>query len=1029
MEKKYWKGVEELRNDPEFVRLRDNEFFEHLPVDEVISRKSSSTDNTSRRDFLKFLGFSVAAASLAACEAPIKKAIPYVIKPEEITLGIPNYYASTFYDANDYCSVVVKTREGRPIKVDGNELSSISRGGSNARVQASVLSLYDSARLGNPVIGKKETTWAEADAEIIKKLGEVSASGKKIAILSSSIISPTIKKVIADFAVKYPTTKHVVYDAISYYGLLKGNELSFGKSAIPSYRFDNADVIVSFGADFLTNWLSPIEFARQYSVTRKLRDGKKNMSRHIQFETLLSVTGSNADVRYKIRASEQSSAVASLYNKIAALTGNTVVTSTVLPIDKSIADVAEELMKSKGKAIVVSGSNDPNEQVLINGINSMLGSYGSTMNLDQPNLMKMSNDEAVATLITEINNGETGAVIIYNTNPGYSMPALQAAINKVPLKISLADRMDETASSCDYVCPDSHYLESWSDAEPVKGVFSLGQPTIENLFNTRQAPVSLLVWSGAADADYHAYIQNYFRNNIYTLQSTISSFDAFWIKTLQDGVFEVPATAGSGASFTANVQDAATKIQKPVSGVELVLYAKTGLGDGSQANNPWLQELPDPISKVCWDNYFAVLPAYADKMGYVAGTVIEVKVGNTTIKGPVLLQPAMASETLGIALGYGRTKTGKAGNSVGVNTYPMVSMMNGAMKYFATGVAVSKTADDDYPLASTQTHHTMMGRKIVKETTLAEWVKDQKAGNEKELITTPYGKREAETVDLWATKKYPGHEKANHFWNMAVDLNACIGCGACVVACNAENNVPVVGKDEIMRSREMHWIRIDRYYSSDTTKENAKEKGLGKLSMYAEMEKPAADNPEVVFQPVMCQHCNHAPCETVCPVVATTHSSEGLNMMAYNRCVGTRYCANNCPYKVRRFNWFRYNENEAFPYNQYDNLGKMVLNPDVVVRSRGVMEKCTMCVQRIQYGKLEAKKAGRRPIDGEIKTACAQSCPTNAIIFGDKLDKASVVSKEVENPRSYHLLEEIDTQPSVYYQTKVRNRVSDKKEA
>ena len=609
------------------------------------------------------------------------------------------------------------------------------------------------------------------------------------------------------------------------------------------------------------------------------------------------------------------------------------------------------------------------------------------------------------------------------------MPVLQSAINKVSVKISFADREDETAVNCDYICPDSHYLESWNDAEPIKGMFSLGQPSIELLFNTRQAQSSLLTWAGAANTDYHLYIQEYWKANVFPQQSTISSFDAFWNKSLQDGIFETVGGGTSSTPFTGNIQDAASKLQVPAKGIEVVLYSKTGLGDGSQGNNPWLHELPDPVSKVCWDNYFAVLPSYAKKMGYVEGTVIEVKTGDTKIKGPVLLQPGMMDETLAIAVGYGRTKAGKAGNNIGVNAYPLVNIVNGAMNYYVTGVSVTKTPDDLYQLAATQTHHTMMGREIVRETSFAEWLKDDKSGNEKEKIASPYGMQEAAKLDLWATEKDPGHAKMNHFWNMSIDLNSCIGCGACVVACTVENNVPVVGKDEIGRSREMHWIRIDRYYSSDTNKENAKEKGLGKLSMYAEMEKPAADNPEVVFQPVMCQHCNHAPCETVCPVVATTHSMEGLNMMAYNRCVGTRYCANNCPYKVRRFNWFRYNDNEQFPYNQYDNLGKMVLNPDVVVRSRGVMEKCTMCVQRIQYGKLEAKKAGERPKDGAIKTACAQACPTNAITFGDSLDKSSEVVKAVADPRTYSLLEELNTQPSVYYQTKVRNKISERKEA
>lgn len=1021
MEKKYWKGVEELRNEPEFVRLRDNEFFENLPLDEVVSNKASSTASTSRRDFLKFLGFSVAAASLAACEAPVKKAIPYVIKPEEIYPGIPNYYASTYFDGNDYCSIVVKTREGRPIKIEGNEMSGVTKGGTNARVQASVLSLYDSARLRGPLSNHKPAEWNTVDGEIKNKLAQVVASGKKIAIVSSSIASPTTKKAIADFSAKYPGTQHVVYDAVSYYGLIKGNELSFGKAAIPSYHFENADIIVSFGADFLANWLSPIEFAKQYAQNRKLRN-KKNMSRHIQFEANLTLTGSNADNRYRVRASSMGAAISNLYNRIANATGGASIPSTSISVDKEINAVANELLNSKGKALVVARSNNPHVQVLINGINSMLGSYGSTISLDQPNMTRSSNDEAVGNLITDLNNGAVGAVILYNSNPVYTMPSFKDAMAKAGLKISFADREDESATFCDYVCPDHHYLESWNDAEPRKGMFSLTQPTIQPLFNTRQAQESLLKWADAPVADYYTYLQDAWKGIAFPMQTGISSYEAFWAKSLQDGVFETATASAAATTFIGNVQDAAAKIAKPSTGVEVILYEKTGIANGNQGNNPWLHELPDPISKVCWDNYFAVAPAYAEKMGYKQGTVIEVKIANVSVKGPVLLQPGMADETMAIALGYGRTKVGKAGDGVGVNAFPLVTMANGALKYFAAGVTVNKTVDDEYLLASTQMHHTMMGREIVKETTLSEWIKNPRSGNPVEEIETPYGKKEPRHVNLWATEKKPGFPKENHFWNMGIDLNSCIGCGACVVACTAENNVPVVGKNEIMRSREMHWIRIDRYYSSDTTKENAREKNLGKLSMYAQMEKPTSDNPEVVFQPLMCQHCNHAPCETVCPVVATTHSSEGMNMMAYNRCIGTRYCANNCPYKVRRFNWFRYNENEQFPFNQYDNLGKMVLNPDVVVRSRGVMEKCTMCVQRVQYGKLDAKKEGRRPKDGEIKTACSQACPTNAITFGDYNDDNSAVHELYQDPRSYHLLEELDTQPSVFYQTKVRNK-------
>jgi len=1027
MEKKYWKGVEELNNEPEFQRLKNNEFFENLPIDEVLGKKAESTSATPRRDFLKFLGFGIAAASLAACEPPVKKAIPYLIKPEEIIPGIPNYYASTFSDGNDYCSILVKTREGRPIKIEGNSLSSVSKGGVNARVQASVLSLYDNTRLKGPVAGKAATTWAEADKAIKSRLGEVSASGKKIRIVSASINSPSTKKAIATFIAKYPAAKHVTYDPVSCSGMIKANEASFGKAVMPAYHFENAAVIVSFCADFLSNWVSSIEHARQYSQTRKLR-GKKSMSRHIQFETNLSLTGSNADVRYPIKPSQAGACILSLHNKIAGLSGGSAASSVTTPYEAALNSVAKELWDNKGSSLVISGSNDTNEQMLVNSINSMLSSYGSTIDIDNYSNIRQGNDADVAEFVSELNAGETGAVIFYNSNPAYTLPdpkGFSAALSKASLKISFADRADETAALCDYICPDHHYLESWNDSEPYKGKFSLCQPTIQPLFRTRQAQESLLVWAESPATDYVAFMQDHWKNNLYKLQTGVSSHEAFWNKSLESGIVEQPSATAASAAFTGNIAQAAGMVatQKAPQGIEIALYEKTGIGNGSQANNPWLQELPDPISKICWDNYFTVSPAFAEKQGYKQGDVIEAKLSSgVTVKAPVCIQPGQANETVGLALGYGRSGAGRTADKVGVNAYPLSSFVNGTIQYFATGVTLNKTVDDHYVLAATQTHHTMMGRKIVRETTLDKYLKDPKSGNEDVLIHTPEGKKKAKDIDLWATKENPGFDKPNHQWGMAIDLNSCIGCGACVIACQAENNVPVVGKDEINRAREMHWIRIDRYYSSDMTKQLAKEKGEGTIDMYRGMEIPNAENPQVFFQPVMCQHCNHAPCETVCPVVATTHSSEGYNMMAYNRCVGTRYCANNCPYKVRRFNWFKYSDNDQFDYNMNDDLGKMVLNPDVVVRSRGVMEKCTMCIQRIQHGKLEAKKEGRRPMKGEINTACAQTCPTNAITFGDYNEAGSDIAELVKDERSYYMLEELNVQPSVFYQTKVKNR-------
>ena len=699
--------------------------------------------------------------------------------------------------------------------------------------------------------------------------------------------------------------------------------------------------------------------------------------------------------------------------------------AAVAGIDDGISKAAKDLWSNKGRALVVSGSNDTNVQVMVNAINNLLGSYGSTIYIDAQSNLRQGNDEKMTALVADMNSGSVDVLMINNTNPVYSYPdseAFAAALKKVGTVISFAGTMDETASLAGYVCPDHHYLESWNDAEPVKGTFSLAQPTIKNLFNTRQMQDSLLLWAELPYQDYHTYIQGFWTKNIYNLQSGVSSFEAFWTKSLQDGVFETTGLSAA-PTFSGDIATAASAATAAKSsGVEIVLYEKTGMGNGSQANNPWLQELPDPISKVCWDNYAAMSPAFAAAQGYVQGTVIEIKAGNKKpIKVPVYLQPGVADETVAIALGYGRSKAGKAGDGIGTNAYPLASLMNGTIQYYLTGATLNKTIDDNYTLASTQTHHTMMGRAIVKETNLDQYLKDPKSGNPDILLPTYKGKVKPSDMDLWATEEKPGFAKPNHFWGMSIDLNSCIGCGSCVIACQVENNVPVVGKDEVNRSREMHWIRIDRYYTSDVTKESAEKENMGKIDMLRSMEVPS-ENPEVVFQPVMCQHCNHAPCETVCPVVATTHSSEGLNMMAYNRCVGTRYCANNCPYKVRRFNWFKYSDNAQFDFNMNDDLGKMVLNPDVVVRSRGVMEKCTMCVQRLQYGKLEAKKAGRRPKDGEINTACAQSCPTNAITFGDYLDKDSRLLQQSKDERAYHVLEELNVQPSVYYQTKVRNK-------
>ncbi|MDQ3190774.1 MAG: TAT-variant-translocated molybdopterin oxidoreductase [Bacteroidota bacterium] len=1037
--KKYWKGLSQLNDNPEFINAAKKEFAENDSLDSFLGDEKLSDTSTDRRDFLKFLGFSITAATLASCETPVIKAVPYLTKPEEITPGIANWYASSYFDGNDYASILVKTREGRPIHIKGNKLSSVTRGGVNARINSSVLSLYDSERLRGPLAGGAETTWSQVDSEITKQLEEIASQGGNIRILSSTVISPSTRQVIADFSAKYPNVVHISYDPISYSGIIKANQASFGKAVIPSYNFDKAKVIVSFAADFIAGWVSSVEHISQFAETRRPENG--TMSRLFAFESNMSLTGSNADVRVPIKPSQHGSAIIALYNEIAKKAGVQQAAAVNVPFQTSINKAAEELWANRSNSLVIAGENDVEIQTVVNAINSLLGNYGTTINLDNANLTKQGNDANVMQLVNDMKSGAVSALFLYGVNPAYTLPngeEFAQALEKVKLSVSFSDKADETTSLVKFVCPDHHSLESWNDFQPRSFNYSLGQPTISPLFNTRQAQDSLLKWSGA-NTSYYSFIRNKWQRDLFPLQSSEMFFDAFWNNSLHNGVFELPGKQISEASFSGDVNAAASKISsvKNKEGeFELVVYQKAGIGDGSQSNNPWLQELPDPVTRVTWDNYVTMSPLQMQETswkfqllarGEKLADVVEVTANGKTIVLPVIPQPGQAYGTIGIALGYGRTKAGKAGNNVGANAYPLTNFTNNTIKYSITGVTLSKTGEQ-HLIAATQEHHTIMGRDlgVLRETTLDSFIKDPRSGNPVNKLATHEGMQPLSKADLW--REHPVNI-AGHRWAMTIDLNTCFGCGACVTACHSENNVPVVGKEEVSRGRDMHWLRIDRYFSSAMTKEKASEQNVGAIDMYLDMEVPEAENPEVSFQPMLCQHCNHAPCETVCPVAATTHSNEGLNQMTYNRCIGTRYCANNCPYKVRRFNWFNYTGNEKFAEVNpaMDDLAKTVLNPDVIVRSRGVMEKCSFCVQRIQGGKLEAKKEKRRVVDGDVVTACAAACPTNAIIFGDHNDtasnegKGSKVRTISEGPRAYHVIEEVGTKPNIWYMTKVRN--------
>lgn len=1009
--KTYFQGIDELVNNPELERLKQKEFVENLPSEAFLTDEDKlSESSTSRRDFLKYLGFSTAAASLAACEAPIQKVIPFVIKPEQTVAGVANWYASSFYDGNEFASLLIKNREGRPILLKSNDLC--DQGGVSARIQASVLNLYDSSRLKGPLANGKETSWQKVDSAIEDGLKASFKSGKQVVILTSSIISPSTISVLNAFIKKY-NAKHVIYDALSVSGMLDANEENFGVRVLPTYRFDLADVVVSFGADFLGDWLDSAH-SKDYA---KKRNPNGVMSRHYQFESNLSMTGANADYRLPVKASEMGLILLNLYNLILAKSGNRIVNTPKFE-HTLLKKAANDLWKSKGKSLVVAGGNDKYVHLIVNSINDLLSNIGSTIDFTKRSYLKQGNDADLASLLNIMNDGKVGSLITYNVNPVYNLAQgkeFASALKNVDLSVSFSDRKDETASLVNFVCPDHNYLESWGDANPYTGVYTLIQPTIRPLFNTRQAQASLMKWSGMGE-DFYAFVKNYWNKNI--LGSSA------WNKALHDGVHNLNFSEKS-LSFTRSI-DKAVEILKQRSSneIDLVLYVKHGMGDGQFSNNPWLQELPDPISKATWDNYLTVSPRFAKELGltneYVSngalnGDVVDLSFRDISVRVPVLIQPGQAYKTIGLALGYGRDGAGKAGDGVGVNAY--VFALNNQTTL--SGIEINKVEGAVHGFACTQLHHTMMGRdKIVKETTYDAFRKDPRSGNEQMTLETHKGPMEPEKITLWEE-----HDRDVHWWNLSVDLNSCTGCGACIIACHAENNVPVVGKEEIRNSRDMHWLRIDRYYSSDMNEERAEEEGISSIDKFLAMEDASeSESLEVVFHPVMCQHCNHAPCETVCPVAATSHSREGLNHMTYNRCIGTRYCANNCPYKVRRFNWFKYSDNDQFDFYMNNDLGKMVLNPDVVVRSRGVMEKCSMCIQNIQKAKLDAKKENRKLRDGDVDCACANACDSGSMVFGDVLDKESKVYAESVSPRAYHLLEELDTQPSVWYQTKVRNK-------
>ena len=1017
--KTYWKNVEQIDNKSTLIKdIENKEFANQLPVDSILlNQEGLEAENTNRRDFLKYVGFSTTAAALAACEGPVIKSVPYVFQPEQIRPGIANYYATAIADGFDFASILIKTREGRPIKIESNnEASDFSS--ANARVHASVLSLYDTKRIQLPKIKGQDSSWDELKSKVLSDLNSASKKQGKVVLLTQTLASPTTSKIIKDLVAKFPNIEHIVLDTVPSNYAVESFKEAYGFEGLVDYDFSKSDFIVSVGADFLGDWQGG-GYDKKYVSNRvpNKKTGKGKMSKHVQFEANMTLSGANADMRVPATPSEQKKILSYIYSAVKGLNSKIKLSTEH---EKNAKFAADGIKKFGSKAVIVSGLDDKNVQDVILELNNYIKSLAID---DSARLTKTQSGNEVDVFLEELLDEKVSGLITVGVNPVYSLSEgekIKKAITDLDFSLSFSMKEDETSSVCKYIAAAPHYLESWGDYEFKEGQYFLAQPTIRPLFNTMLFQDFVLSIIGSSK-DYYATIKDFWKQNILNGRS--------WNKVLHDGFYKKSKKEKLKFNPKKNIiLDTDLNVNKE-SDMELVLYTKTGMGDGQQANNPWLQEFPDPITRVTWDNYLTISSFDANRIGLknlnvadgaLNGSYAKISSGESTLKIPVVIQPGQAKGSVGLALGYGRKLGIQEEMQTGENAFVF-------FKSFRKNQSVKvELTDGFHEFACTQLQNTLMGRgDIIKESTLEIFnTKDKEYWNpipkvSKNHIETAVTSKK---VDIWE-----GFDRSiGHHFNLSIDLNACTGCGACVIACHAENNVPVVGKREIRKSRDMHWLRIDRYYSSEDSFEDDVDtkdaiSGIGdSLTTFGKMEK-ASENPQVAFQPVMCQHCNHAPCETVCPVAASSHGRQGQNHMAYNRCVGTRYCANNCPYKVRRFNWFLYNKNDEFDYHMNNDLGRMVLNPDVVVRSRGVMEKCSMCIQMTQKTILDAKLEGRQIQDGDFKCACSSACTTGAMVFGDINDKESKVSELKANDRMYHLLESVGTKPNVMYQTKIRN--------
>ena len=1002
----YWKSLRALEDTApaspdvhEFMNGVTNDF------------SPTELSGMSRKQFLALLAAS-AAFTAAGCSNYRDKGeiVPYTKKPEEITPGVPNYYASTCTGCSQACGVLIKTREGRPIKIDGNPDHPINRGKICAKGQASVLNLYDPYRLRKPQYGiasgkTGEVSWNHADGEIIRRLEETVLSGQEIAIVAREINSPTTKKLLEDFRTKYPTTKVYSYSLFNNETRRKAWQQCYGSMDLPVIEWEKAKIVLALESDFLGTDGMVVEQIRKFTDARDIMKSK-NFNRLYCIEGSMSLTGANADYRLRLRPDVQSEFVLSLAKELG---GDKAYTSSSLQDFALKYKLSTEILKRlvndlhnhRGEAMIYAG-NILSEEVhcAVNYLNELLGNT-KLYRKDQSSVdsLPLSSQEKIGTLVDGMKSGRVGVVIHFDSNPLYHLPkqyGYEEALNSVPLRVSLLEAENETSRLSTFVLPIHHAFESWGDYQIRSGILSLQQPVIAPLYDTRQKEAVLLAWMNKEqpykETLYHEYLMRRWEREVFPKLKLKVEFKTFWYSSLHDGVLEFDEPIKSGRMFDGSTLTSIAHV--PISGTAIALTESYFLGDGSFANNGWLQELPDPISKIVWDNYAAISPGTAKSLNIENNDTVEVTLPHGSVTLPVFLQPGQADDFISVSLGYGRTYAGPVGSSVGINANPLLSQRSFGGSRVFSGASISKTAGT-YELVSTQEHHSLddeftkdlhLKRKIIREGTLAEFEKNPNFLL-KEKIELPTITKEIE---------YQGVK-----WAMAIDLNKCIGCNVCVAGCNVENNIPVVGKEQTGKGRAMHWIRIDRYYSGTDA------------------------DPSLRHQPMLCQHCDNAPCENVCPVVATNHSPDGLNQMIYNRCVGTKYCSNNCPYKVRRFNFFNWRNSFAEGYYEQQPVNLMQ-NPEVTVRSRGVMEKCTFCIQRIMEARQHAIEQGRELKGSDVKTACQEACPATAIVFGDMNDSNSEVSKYRTHTLGYHVLEETNVRPNVTYLAKLRNIESEK---